>query len=106
MRYMNARCEGPIRSGRIVLTLTVRALHMRQLCRPPSASTHASIRIPLAPGPEHIEDGADLPNVHRPRPAATLRRAINGGDQGPFSVRQIALLRLPHEAPFPESDAA
>src|SRR5215218_1814469 len=70
-------------------------------------------RLPLAPGPEHVEDRVqDLPNVHRPRPAATLRRADQRGDQRPFSLRQIALiaqpaavrrrsmLRLPHEAPL------
>src|SRR5829696_5841511 len=76
-------------------------------------------RLPLAPRPEHVEDGVqDLPDVHRPRPTTTLRRADQRRDQQPLGVGQIAVIsqappirgrsmvRLPHEAPFPDSGAA
>src|SRR5688500_3053167 len=74
--------------------------------------------LPLAAGPQHVEDGVEhLADVHGPRSSTALGRADQRLDQRPLHIRQVALvaqstpircpavLRLPHTAPRSKSGA-
>src|SRR5688500_10801902 len=74
--------------------------------------------LPLAAGPQHVEDGVEhLADVHGARSSTALGRADQRLDQRPLHIRQVALvaqstpircpamLRLPHTAPRSKSGA-
>src|SRR3712207_2034770 len=68
--------------------------------------------LPLAAGPQHVEDGVEhLADIYGARSSTALGRADQRLDQRPLHIRQVALvaqpapircpamLRLPHAAP-------
>src|SRR5687767_8845655 len=75
--------------------------------------------LPLAPRPEHIEDGVEhLAHVDRPRTPAAFGRPDQRRNQRPFCIGQIArvaqsvpirsgtMLGIPHGSPRVDSGAA
>jgi hypothetical protein len=115
-------CLVPNRDRKDVMDAAERAVPVPQVEVLPDRAARRQVlrqRLPRAPRPQPVEDGVEyLADVHRARPPAALGRTDQRRHQRPFGIGQIArvaqaasirgrsMVRLPQQAPLPDSGAA